>query len=179
MQINYLEIVRPLRLFVCLVRSQLYSRSYFTMFIFYFFISLFFLPRLPLPIRRFPLMQFSFLFCLLTSAPVQVLCAAGQLRHVSEGQPALRVRLVRAGEEVLAAAGVHPPGEHLDARHHRQQPLRAPQDHQGNVQRWPHAHTRAKHYGETEPAEEQTHWEHFAVIVDNTAGAGIQKGSAV
>lgn len=62
MQINYLETVRPLRLFVCLVRSQLYSRSYFTMFIFYFFISLFFLPRLPLPIRRFPLMQFSFFF---------------------------------------------------------------------------------------------------------------------
>lgn len=55
----------------------------------------------------------------------------GQLRDVSEGQPQVRVRLVRPGEEVLPPTGVRSDGEHVDARHHRKQPLRSPQDHKG------------------------------------------------
>ena len=66
------------------------------------------------------------------SPSVQVPSDAGQLWDVSEGRPQVRVWLVRPGEEVLSPSGVRSGREQLDARHHRQQPLRSPQDHQGN-----------------------------------------------
>lgn len=62
-----------------------------------------------------------------------MLRSEGQLWDVFEGEPQVRVRLVCSGEEVLAATGVYSCGEHLDACHHRKQPLCTPQDYQGKV----------------------------------------------
>lgn len=69
----------------------------------------------------------------LDSAPVQVLRHAGQLWDVSESGSPVRLRLVRAGEEVLAETGVCSSREHLDAPQCRKQSLCAPQNQQGST----------------------------------------------
>lgn len=65
------------------------------------------------------------------SPPVQVLSAAGELRSVPQGRPALRVRLVRVRAALLPAPALPGLREQLDARQQREQPLHRPQDHQG------------------------------------------------
>ncbi|KAL0157881.1 hypothetical protein M9458_045957, partial [Cirrhinus mrigala] len=62
--------------------------------------------------------------------PVQVLRHAGQLWDVFESRSSIRLRLVRAGEEVFAETGVRSSREHLDAPQCREQSLLAPQNQQ-------------------------------------------------
>lgn len=69
----------------------------------------------------------------LGSTPVQVLRHAGQLWDVFESGSSVRLRLVRAGEEVFAETGVCSSREHLDAPQRRKQSLRAPQNQQGST----------------------------------------------
>lgn len=69
----------------------------------------------------------------LDSAPVQVLRHAGQLWDVFESGSPVRLRLVRAGEEVFAETGVCSSREHLDAPQCRKQSLCAPQNQQGST----------------------------------------------